>query len=108
MCYFSNFISGKMIVSAKIEDISNEDKIETAILYSTPQSMAEDLGCMTMTYFGKNVHLQVFITQGTIYTNNTPVFEQREIDSTTFGLASFQTPAKIPYMVQNYQLFPAM
>ena len=89
----------EMVVSAKVALFSDRT-MERAIIYSTPQSSAEDIGCITMSYMGESVHLQVFITQGTIYTNDKVVFKQQDIDSSTFASASFQTPANIPYMVK--------
>lgn len=76
---------------------SNEER--RAILYSAPQLVSTDIGCLTMSYLGKDVHLQLYITQGTVYTPKTMVFERRDIDSKLFATTSIQTPTNIPYMV---------
>ena len=76
---------------------SNEER--RAILYSAPQLVSTDIGCLTMSYLGKDVHLQLYITKGTVYTRDEMVFERRDIDSKLFARKSIQTPTNTPYMV---------
>lgn len=71
----------------------------TSILYSTPQPASSEFGCLTVSYLGQGVHLQIYITQGTLYTPDKMVFERRDIDSKLFASTSIQTPTNIPYMV---------
>nr|XP_034314022.1 uncharacterized protein LOC105317187 [Crassostrea gigas] len=89
-------IDGEEVITAKMLN-SNEER--RAILYSAPQLVSTDIGCLTMSYLGKDVHLQLYITQGTVYTPKTMVFERRDIDSKLFATTSIQTPTNIPYMV---------
>lgn len=88
-----------IVVTAKLDKTLTSNEEDMAILYSTPQPVSSDFGCLTLSYKGKGVHLQLFITQGTIYTRNKMVFERRDVDSKLFALTSVQTPTNIPYMV---------
>lgn len=87
------------VVTAKLDKTLTSNEEDMAILYSTPQPVSSDFGCLTLSYKGKGVHLQLFITQGTIYTRNKMVFERRDVDSKLFASTSIQTPTNIPYMV---------
>lgn len=88
-----------IVVTAKLDKTLTSNEEDMAILYSTPQPVSSDFGCLTLSYKGKGVHLQLFITQGTIYTRNKMVFERRDVDSKLFASTSIQTPTNIPYMV---------
>eukprot|EP00105_Crassostrea_gigas_P034028 XP_019918176.1 PREDICTED: uncharacterized protein LOC105317207 [Crassostrea gigas] len=88
-----------IVVTAKLDKTLTRNEEDMAILYSTPQPVSSDFGCLTLSYKGKGVHLQLFITQGTIYTRNKMVFERRDVDSKLFASTSIQTPTNIPYMV---------
>lgn len=88
-----------IVVTAKLDKTLTSNEEDMAILYSTPQPVSSDFGCLTLSYKGKGVHLQLFITPGTIYTRNKMVFERRDVDSKLFASTSVQTPTNIPYMV---------
>lgn len=88
-----------IVVTAKLDKTLTSNEEDMAILYSTPQPVSSDFGCLTLSYKGKGVHLQLFITQGTIYTRNKMVFERRDVDSKLFASTNIQTPTNIPYMV---------
>lgn len=85
----------EIVVSATLDTFLND----TAVLYSTPQSVSSDFGCLTVSYLGHGVHLQLYITQGTVYRRNKMVYERRDIDSNLFATTSIQIPTNIPYMV---------
>lgn len=86
-----------MVVSATLSSYMH--RTNTSVLYSTPQPASSEFGCLTVSYLGQGVHLQFYITQGTLYTPDKMVFERRDIDSKLFASTSIQTPANIPYMV---------
>lgn len=94
-----SLIVDDIVVTAKLDKTLTSNEEDMAILYSTPQPVSSDFGCLTLSYKGKGVHLQLFITQGTIYTRNKMVFERRDVDSKLFASTSIQTPTNIPYMV---------
>lgn len=96
--FFSPIVDD-IVVTAKLDKTLTRNEEDMAILYSTPQPVSSDFGCLTLSYKGKGVHLQLFITQGTIYTRNKMVFERRDVDSKLFASTSIQTPTNIPYMV---------
>lgn len=96
--FFSPIVDD-IVVTAKLDKTLTSNEEDMAILYSTPQPVSSDFGCLTLSYKGKGVHLQLFITQGTIYTRNKMVFERRDVDSKLFASTSIQTPTNIPYMV---------
>lgn len=89
-------ITDEAVVSAKILTSYEERR---AVLYSAPQPVSTDIGCLTMSYLGQGVQLQLYITQGTVYTPDKMIFERRDIDSKLFATTSIQTPTNIPYMV---------
>ncbi|XP_056018014.1 uncharacterized protein LOC125668881 isoform X2 [Ostrea edulis] len=70
-----------------------------SVLYSAIQPASSDLGCITVTYSGTNIHFKVFITNGTIEDPSDLVFHQRNVDTNHFVSTSFQTPTDTPYMV---------
>lgn len=96
--FFSPIVDD-IVVTAKLDKTLTSNEEDMAILYSKPQPVSSDFGCLTLSYKGKGVHLQLFITQGTIYTRNKMVFERRDVDSKLFASTSIQTPTNIPYMV---------
>nr|XP_034321274.1 uncharacterized protein LOC105335195 isoform X1 [Crassostrea gigas] len=91
-------IDDEGVVSAKFLTTSSNEG-EKAVLYSAPQPASSDTSCLSMSYLGQNVRLQLYITQGTQYTRNKTVFERRDVDSKLFTKKSIQTPTNTPYMV---------
>lgn len=103
--FISIFITEKIVLSARYTAsqngfwFRNRYGIEKrAVLYSTPQPPSPDFGCVTISYAVKGVRLQLYVTQGTLYTNSINVFRS-ELDNTIFTTTSVQTPMDIPYMV---------
>ncbi|XP_056018012.1 uncharacterized protein LOC125671577 [Ostrea edulis] len=90
---------GEMVTTAEWKTFLNDSVEERAVLYSTSQPSSSDFGCVTMTYSGENVNLNVFVSQGTILTNDVSVFQRQNIDTKMFATTSFQTPIAVPYMV---------
>lgn len=88
-----------IVVTAKLDKTLTSIEEERAVLYSRPQPVSSDFGCLTLSYKGNGVHLQLYITQGTVYTRNKMVFERRDVHSKLFATTSIQTPTNIPYMV---------
>lgn len=90
-----------MVTTAEWKTFLNDSVEERAVLYSTSQPSSSDFGCVTMTYSGENVNLNVFVSQGTILTNDVSVFQRQNIDTKMFATTSFQTPIAVPYMVRH-------
>lgn len=102
---FFFFVSADgMVVSATLSPYLY--MTNTSILYSTPQPASSEFGCLTVSYLGQGVHLQIYITQGTLYTPDKMVFERRDIDPKLFASTSIQTPTNIPYMVLFVYILP--
>lgn len=102
--FFFVLITDEGVVSATfLTTNSNEGK--KAVLYSAPQPVSSDTGCLTMSYLGQNVHLKLFITPGTEYTRYKPIFERQDVKSKLFTIESIQTPTDTPYMVLFIYLF---
>lgn len=76
-----------------------------SVLYSAIQPASSDLGCITVTYSGTNIHFKVFITNGTIEDPSDLVFHQRNVDTNHFVSTSFQTPTDTPYMVGGFHRY---
>lgn len=99
----SIFITEKIVLSAR-DTASHSGFLflyieKRAVLYSTPQPPSPDFGCVTISYAGKGVRLQLYVTRGTLYTSSINVFRS-ELDNTIFTTTSVQTPMDIPYMVK--------
>nr|XP_034326190.1 uncharacterized protein LOC105336665 [Crassostrea gigas] len=91
----------KIVISAKLNILQEGSNEEKAVLFSAPQPPTSDFGCITISYAGKGVRLQLLFTKGTFYTNNERVYEGSEFDYTVFKTTSVAiTPKDIPYMVQ--------
>jgi hypothetical protein len=99
-CTFTCILLGEIVATAERKALEDGTMEEKAALYSTPQPPSSDFGCVTMTYSGENVKLNVFISQGTVLTNDMSVLQRQNIDSKIFVTTSFQTPIAIPYMVR--------
>lgn len=95
---FSLF-SGEMIAIAEMKAGNTNITGDKAILYSTIQNPSSDLGCVTITHSGRNVDLDVFISQGTVLSPEDIVYQRRGIQSELFMSSSFQTPIGIPFVV---------
>ncbi|XP_052685066.1 uncharacterized protein LOC128164975 [Crassostrea angulata] len=85
----------EIVISARLDTFQTKN----AVLYGTPQPASSDFGCLTISYLGHGVHLQLYITKGTVYTRDEMVFERRDIDSKLFARKSIQTPTNTPYMI---------
>lgn len=88
-------IADDIVISARLDTFQTKK----AVLYGTPQPASSDFGCLTISYLGHGVHLQLYITKGTVYTRDEMVFERLDIDSKLFATKSIQTPTNTPYMV---------
>ncbi|XP_061196141.1 uncharacterized protein LOC133204431 [Saccostrea echinata] len=99
--------TGEMFASAEKKESLRGNTEEKAVLYSTPQPSSSEFGCLTMTYSGENVNLNVFITQGTVLTLDGMIFQRQNINSDLFATTSFQTPIDIPYLVSIVATFQA-
>lgn len=95
MIFFLVLIADDIVISARLDTFQTKK----AVLYGTPQPASSDFGCLTISYLGHGVHLQLYITKGTIYTRDEMVFERLDIDSKLFATKSIQTPTNAPYMV---------
>ncbi|XP_061195059.1 uncharacterized protein LOC133203254 [Saccostrea echinata] len=100
--------TGEMFALAESKLHLNEDMEERAVLYSTPQPSSSSFGCITISYSGINVSLNVFITQGTTITSDKIVFQHQIIELKSFAIATFQTPFGTPYMVVIVAKFQAI
>lgn len=95
---FSLF-SGEMIAIAEMKADNTDITGHKAVLYSSIQKSSSDLGCVTITHSGRNVDLDVFISQGTVLSPDDIVYQRRSIQSELFMTSSFQTPIDIPFVV---------
>ncbi|XP_056017205.1 relaxin receptor 1-like [Ostrea edulis] len=77
----------------------NESLEDRAVLYSTIQPVSTEFGCITMKYSGHNVNFDVFITNGTTFDPDEPIFYHQNVQTDKYISTSFQTPTDVPYMV---------
>ncbi|XP_034314025.2 relaxin receptor 1 [Magallana gigas] len=80
-------------VNWSLEDIS--------ILYSAPQPPSTEYSCLSISYSGRNSHIEAFITNGTMLLEErkVPVFQHLNIDSDDVKSTTFQTPIDTAFMV---------
>uniref|UniRef100_A0A8W8KN41 Uncharacterized protein n=1 Tax=Magallana gigas TaxID=29159 RepID=A0A8W8KN41_MAGGI len=77
---------------------SSED---ISILYSAPQPPSTEYSCLSISYSGRNSHIEAFITKGTMLSKErkVPVFQHLHIDSDDVKSTTFQTPIDTAFMV---------
>ncbi|XP_062576818.1 uncharacterized protein LOC134238715 [Saccostrea cucullata] len=97
--------TGEMFASAEKKQGLSGSTEERAVLFSKPQPSS--FGCITMTFSGENVNLNVYITHGTMLTSDRMIFQRQNVNSNLFATTSFQTPIDKPYMVTIVATFQA-
>lgn len=94
-------ISGELFALSERVSKVNESLEDSAVLYSTIQPVSTEFGCITMKYSGHNVNFDVFITNGTTFDPDEPIFYHQNVQTDKYISTSFQTPTDVPYMVGN-------
>ena len=94
-------LSGKSYAFPERKLDTGERPEDIAILYSAPQSPLAEYSCITLSYSGQSIDLELFITNGTVLSGDKRVFLHHNIQSNEKLVTSFQTDVDIPFMVRR-------